>query len=325
MRLGFSVRVLGKPGLRAYDGRRAASLPHLSVSLAHLRDVFAYLASARISMYRMAPDLAPYVTHPEWPVLHHQIDECRSELADAGALARAGGLRLSIHAPAHVALASADSAVVEQSTALLAVLAGLLDAMNQPAEAVIVVHSGGFAGGLHATIGRWVATWDRLPAAVRRRLVLEHDADGLTLPDALHIHAVTGVPVVFDYLHFLLNNPEGWTVREAVEQALASWPADVRPKVHFASQRTELRAVRKIDEQSGRQRWVLSPPRPGHHADYLNPWEFARFVQTSAGLRDFDVLLEAKAGDLALLHLRADLERYTPAVCALLDPAEVAG
>ena len=48
-------------------------------------------------------------------------------------------------------------------------------------------------------------------------------------------------------------------------------------------------------------------------------------MQTGEGLRDFDVLLEAKAGDLALLRLRADLERYTPAVCALLDPAEVAG
>ena len=68
---------------------------------------------------------------------------------------------------------------------------------------------------------------------------------------------------------------------------------------------------------------MLSPPRPGHHADYLNPWEFAHFVQAGAGLRDFDVLLEAKAGDLALLRLRADLQRYAPTVCRLLHPAEV--
>ncbi len=54
MRLGFSVRVLGKPGLRGYDGRRAANSPHLSVSLAHLRDVLSYLEASRIGMYRMA-------------------------------------------------------------------------------------------------------------------------------------------------------------------------------------------------------------------------------------------------------------------------------
>ena len=162
-----------------------------------------------------------------------------------------------------------------------------------------------------------------MPPQVRGRLALEHDAEGLTLPAALRIHAATGVPVVFDYLHFLLNNPDGWTVGEALQKALGSWRADVRPKVHFASPRTELRAVRKLDERSRRARWVLSPPRPGHHADYLNPWEFARFAQAGVALRDFDVLLEAKAGDLALLRLRADLQRYAPAAYALLDPAEV--
>ena len=323
MRLGFSVRVLGRPGLRAYDGRRAPSLPHLSVSLAHLRDVFAYLASAGIAMYRMAPDLAPYATHPDWPSLHHQVDECRAELAEIGGLARDEALRLSFHAPSHVVLASPDPDVVARSTALLAILAELLDAMEQPPEAVIVVHGGGSGGDPEAAISRWVCAWERLPTEIRRRLVLEHDAESLTLPAALRIHAATGVPVVFDYLHFLLNNPNGWTVGAALQKALGSWPGNVQPKAHFATQRTELRAVHKLDERSGRARWVLSPPRPGHHADYLNPWEFARFAQAGAGLRDFDVLLEAKAGDLALLRLRADLQRYTPAVCALLHPAEM--
>ena len=85
--------------------------------------------------------------------------------------------------------------------------------------------------------------------------------------------------------------------------------------------RYELRAVRRGDESSGRRHWVLSPPRPGHHADSLNPWEFASLVQAGSGLRDFDVLLEAKAGDLALLRLKADLERYLPAVYDVLEPA----
>ena len=319
MRLGFSVRVLGKPGLRAYDSRRAPSSPHLSVSLAHLRDVFAYLASAGITMYRMAPDLAPYATHPDWPLLHHQLDECRGELAEVGALACEQGLRLSFHAPSHVALASTDGAVVEQSAALLGVLAGILDAMCQPREAIIVVHSGGLSGGLDAAIGRWVAAWDRLPATVQARLALEHDADGLSVPAALRVHAATGVPVVFDYLHFLLHNPEDWTLRDALEHALGTWPAGVRPKTHFATQRTELRAVHRLDEVSGRRKWFLTPPRSGHHADFLSPWEFAAFARAGSGLRDFDVLLEAKAGDLALLRLREDLARFIPAVHDLVD------
>jgi UV DNA damage endonuclease len=294
------------------------------VSLAQLGDIFTYLAETGIRMYRMAPDLAPYVTHPDWPELHHQIEDCRRELQEIGVLARAGGLRLSFHAPSHVALASIDEGVVQQSFAFLAVLAALLDAMGQSEEAVIVVHSGGFFGGPEATIDRWLHAWEQLAEPIRRRLVLEHDADNLSVPAALRINAATGVPIVFDLLHFRLNNLEGWTVRDALGAALDTWPASITPKVHFATPRTELRATHRLDETSGRRRWILSPPRPGHHADYLNPWEFGSFVEAGAGLRDFDIMLEAKAGDLALLRLRADLQRYLPHVAGQLDSLECA-
>jgi UV DNA damage endonuclease len=325
MRLGFSVRVIGKPGLRAYDGRRPQNWPHLSVSLAHLHDIFAYLRSIGVGMYRMAPELAPYATHPDWPALHNQLEECRSELLDVGASAVADRLRLSFHAPSHIALASADPIVVERSVVLLELMAGILDGMALPPEAVIVVHIGGLAGGVEAAIGRWATAWERLSQAVRRRLVLEHEDDGLTLPDALRLHAVTGVPLVFDYLHFLLNNPQDWSVREGLAQALGTWPAQITPKTHFATPRTELRAFQRLDEVNGRRRWLLAAPRAGHHADFLNPWEFGHFLEAGAGLRDFDVMLEAKAGDLALLRLRDDVRRYLPAILPLLDPAEVSG
>ncbi len=270
-------------------------------------------------MYRMASDLAPYVTHPEWPALHAQLEECRDDLHDVGELARDQGLRLTFHAPSHVALASSEPLVVERSLEALGVLTGLLDGMGLGPEAVIVIHSGGLAGGYDAAISRWVYAWERLPDMVRRRLVLEHGDEGLTLPAALRLHAATGVPVVFDYLHFRLHNPEGWDIKDGLEYALATWPEHVRPKVHFSSPRTEMRAVQRLDEASGRRRWVLSAPRPGHHADFLNPWEFAGFAATGVGLRDFDVMLEAKACDLALLRLRDDLARYIPDAYTLLD------
>ena len=49
------------------------------------------------------------------------------------------------------------------------------------------------------------------------------------------------------------------------------------------------------------------------HADFCNPFEFATFMRVAEGL-DFDVMLEAKAKDLALLRLRPDLLRYAPDV-----------
>lgn len=50
LRLGFPVKVLGKPGLKSNDTRRWQQSPHLRVSLAYVRDIFAYLEERDISI-----------------------------------------------------------------------------------------------------------------------------------------------------------------------------------------------------------------------------------------------------------------------------------
>lgn len=318
MRLGFAVRILGRPGLRAYDTRRPPNTPHLSVSLAHLHDVFAYLASIDVTFYRMSADLAPYATHPSLPQFHQQIDECTAELAAVGSIARQQALRLSFHAPLHVQLSTEHAGLARQSAETLILLATLLDSMGLDTDAVVVVHVGGLLGDVDATIRRWVRCFERLPCTVQRRLALEHEDDGASLAVALRIHAATGVPLIFDYLHFCLNNPERWHLAEALAAALMTWPHTQTPKIHFSSPRTELQAVERIDAATDRRRWVLKPPRPGHHADFLNVWEFASLIQAAQGQRDFDIMLEAKAGDVALLRLRHDLQRYVPEIATWL-------
>jgi UV DNA damage endonuclease len=47
------------------------------------------------------------------------------------------------------------------------------------------------------------------------------------------------------------------------------------------------------------------------HADFCHPFEFITFMRLAVGL-NFDVMLEAKAKDLALVRLRLDLLRYAP-------------
>jgi UV DNA damage endonuclease len=50
-------------------------------------------------------------------------------------------------------------------------------------------------------------------------------------------------------------------------------------------------------------------PQLRAHADLVDPIAFEDFVVETARGLDFDVMLEAKAKDLALLALRAALER----------------
>jgi UV DNA damage endonuclease len=94
---------------------------------------------------------------------------------------------------------------------------------------------------------------------------------------------------------------------------LATWPAGVRPKVHFSSPRTELRELKRKDPKNRKTTTVLLPPLWTGHADFCHPFEFITFLRLCTGL-DFDVMLEAKSKDLALVRLRLDLAKYAPDV-----------
>ena len=312
-RLGFPVTVMGRAELKSHDARRWQSGPHLKVSLGHLDGVLDYLAKHRIGMYRMSSDLAPYATHPDMPQFHGMVRESAAELAAFGAKARRLGVRLSFHPSQFVLLNSPDPELTAKSVWDLRSQAEMLDAMEQGPEAVVVTHVGGSYGNREAGRARWARAWEGLPEPVRRRLVLEHDDTRFGAADTLWIHDRTGVPLVFDHQHFRCLNPEGLGLREALERMLATWPAGVRPKVHFSSPRTEMRRVVRKDRKSGKPREALLPPVWTGHADFVHPWEFIGFMREAEGLA-FDVMLEAKVKDLALLRLRADLLDYAPDV-----------
>lgn len=311
-RLGFAVKVLGVAGMKSNDSRRWASNPHLKVSLGYVEQVLDYLGRNRITMYRLSSDLAPYATHPDMPQFHSMVAESARELQAVGEQAKRLDIRLSFHPSQFIVLNSPDADLVKKSIADLVSQADMLDRMELGPEAVLVIHVGGIYGDPATSRARWVDTWRVLPEAVRRRLVLENDDLRFSAADVLWIHQYTGVRLVFDYQHFWCLNPERLDLRATLASFVATWPTGVVPKIHFSSPRTEMREVKRKDK-SGKVKPVLLPPVFTGHADFCNPFEFATFMRTAAGL-PFDVMLEAKAKDLALLRLRGDLLRYAPDV-----------
>jgi UV DNA damage endonuclease len=179
--------------------------------------------------------------------------------------------------------------------------AELLDAMEQGPESVVVIHLGGAYGDKPSAMRRFQENFPRLSEAGRRRLVIENDETIYTVADCLRVHEATGVPVVFDHQHHLLN-PGSLSVSEAAQAALRTWRAGVVPKVHFSSPKLDSRLVKRGKKE------IEAPPLLSQHADYIHPWEFGGFLE-QAGEGTFDVMLEAKMKDAALLKLRADLRR----------------
>ncbi len=315
LRLGFPVKVMARPDLKSNDTRRWQKGPHLRTSLEHLDAILDHLRERRISMYRMSSDLAPYATHPDMPQFHGMVAESDAELHAIGAKARMLDIRLSFHPSQYVLLNSPDPDLTRRSIWDLSSQAEMLDRMELGPEAVLVTHVGGAYGNAEASRARWTATWFTLPEHVRRRLVLEHDDIRFSAADTLWIHGETGVRLVFDYQHHWCLNPTGLDARDVLRRMLATWPAGQRPKIHFSSPRTELRELVRVDKKTGRRKKVLVPPIWTGHADFTNPFEFARFMRDAAGLV-FDVMLEGKSKDLSLLKLRPDLLRYAPDVAA---------
>ena len=302
-RLGFAVKVLGRPGLKANDSRRWQSGPHLRVSLGYLDAIFDLLAESGIRMYRISSDIAPYVTHPDLPQFHHQLEESAEELAALGVRARALGLRLSMHPSQYVVLNSPDERIAAAAVRDFAFHADFLDALGLGPEATVVTHVGGVYGDREAARARWVERYLALPDHVRRRLVLENDEISWGVPDTLAIHAATGVPLVFDILHHRTLNPGGLDPIDACRACLATWPAGQVPKIHYSSQRQDDRQVTRRHRATGERTATMVAPKPGQHHDWIDPEDFLAFLHATDGLR-FDAMLEAKQKDLAVLRLR---------------------
>ena len=340
LRLGFPVKVMGKPGLKSNDTRRWQAGPHLKCSLEHVDKILDYLKSVDLDMYRLSSDLAPYATHPDMPQFHNMVTESDAELAAFGRKARELDIRLSFHPSQYVLLNSPNPELTAKSIWDLSSQAEMLDRMGLDDEAVMVTHVGGVYDDPEASRARWIEGWEKCPEHVRRRLVLENDDIRFSCADVLWIHERTGVRLIFDYQHMWCLNPERLDMRETLEKFLASWPAGVRPKIHFSSPRTEMRELKqkitpkqraaaiagKAKPRKGevtkapvkataRIKTVLRPPIWTGHADFTNPFEFSTFMRMAEGL-EFDVMMEGKSKDISLLKLRPDLLRFAPDVAA---------
>jgi UV DNA damage endonuclease len=306
VRLGFAVKVLGAGGLPSHDTRRWQSGPHLRHSLQALDGVLSYLDAQDIRMYRMTASLAPYATHPDLPRFHGQIEECATELAAVGARARALDIRLSSHPGQYVVLNSENPDVVDAAIRDLESQAALMDAMGLGDEAVVVLHVGGGQGD---ALGRFEAGYARLSGAARARLVIENDDRTFGLGAVLELARRTGARVVWDILHHHCHNPDAIPDREALELALATWPTTVTPKIHYSTPKTALAQRRRKVGRRTVSEWVL--PQLRAHADLIDPIAFGQFLRGTAAGLDFDVMLEAKGKDLALLRLREQIEQET--------------
>lgn len=317
MRLGFAVKVLGREGLKSNDSRRWQNSPHLRTSIEYIHLIFDYLAHAQISMYRLSSDFAPYLTHPDMPQFHNQLEEARDELVALGKRASEMDLRLSFHPSQYILLNSPNEKLTQTSMRDIDAQARILDMMGQGDDAVVVTHVGGVYGERDAARQRFIDRFHLLPEAAKRRVVLENDDVSWGVDDVMRIHEATGIRCIFDHQHHNCFNPDGRDVVDACCDILQTWDRG-RPKIHFSTPRLEDRIIERRDKTTKKIVKSTAAPLASQHADMIDARIFVPFAREVAarfgGEVPFDVMCEAKAKDLAVIQLRDELKRMAPEI-----------
>jgi UV DNA damage endonuclease len=251
----------------------------LGGNLSCLREQLVYNLQHGIQYFRISSDLVPFASHPVCDFPWQRF--FRLQFKEIGSVIAEHGMRVTMHPDQFILINSLDGGIYERSAAELVYHARVLDLMGLDGTHKVQIHVGGVYGDKEAGVSRFAKRYGKLPAAVKRRLVVENDERSYGLADCMEVSARTGIPVVFDTLHHAANN-RGEGLREALVAAGSTWKEeDGLPMVDYSSQK-----------KGGRL---------GAHAYALDPDDFRNFLRASRGL-DRDVMLEVKNKERSALE-----------------------
>ena len=245
-------------------------------------------------LLRMASSILPAYTHPAIRPLYAEPDlrrDVEAGLSEAGALARARGVRLSLHPGPFCILASRNPAALQNGIEDLDYHAELMALMGygtgwHPHGAHINIHVGARDPG----IAGWRESLPKVSKVARNLVTVENDENAFGLDAVLQLADL--VPVVLDIHHH-------WV--ESGGQYIE--PEDPR----IIRIRESWRGVRPVAHVSVSRETVL----PGHDPEALP--DFARLRESGHSWRDLaahsDLMWNRALNDLVARHLAwADFE-----------------
>lgn len=285
---------LGKKGILTGRAMRAATLKQKGVgyaselALLNAQDLLTILkwnVANEIYFFRLGSDLFPWGNKMDVSKLPN-FDTICSVLASCGQYAKDNGIRITTHPGPFNLLASPKEDVVINTIKDLEMHALLFDLMglSRTPYNKINIHVGATYGDKYTASETWCKNFKRLSEGVQSRLTIENDdkANMYSVKD-LHelIHANVGIPIVFDYHHHTFNDG-GQSAKEALQLAMSTWKG-ITPVVHYSESKS-------LHENN-------NTINPRAHSDFVT-----NYIDTFGF--DIDIMIEAKAKELALLNYR---------------------
>jgi UV DNA damage endonuclease len=252
-----------------------------------LRTIY-YNIAHEIQLYRLSSSIVPLATHPE--VEFDYINLFRDMWEELGLLIKKHGLRVSFH-PNQFTLFTSDKPHITDNAVLdMQYHYSLLEAMGVEENSFLNIHVGGAYGDKEKAIGRFHENIKKLTLSIKQHMTLENDDKTYTTKETLAVCEKERIPLVFDYHHHQANSGEE-LVENLLPAVFATWKhTNIPPKVHISSPKSEkeFRA----------------------HADFVALSFVKPFFDTAKKIGyDFDVMIESKHKDQALLQLMEEMAK----------------
>lgn len=259
---------------------------------ADLLPILKWNAANGIHFFRIGSGMFPFMDHPTLGYGMGALSPKHSEsittsLAAAGAYAKTHGIRLSCHPGPYTCIASPDHDIVDKSILCLRMHSLIADLLGCGDEFAINIHVGGVYGDKTDTAKRFADSFNSLPLNIQNRLTVENDdkASMWSMSDLYELlwSRCQRLKLVLDIHHHRFCKRE--LLHHAADMAFTTWDGFCEiPKVHYSESKVGA--------------------RPQAHSDYV----LERIPELSSTV-EYDVMIEAKAKDLALLQYR---KAYAP-------------
>lgn len=294
-----------------------------------------------IRVLRMSSEMAPHITNPR---LMKKADKTKplklvwsmkpfaKKMKEIGAFVKQHGHRLTFHPGQYVVIGSPNPQVVINSIRDLYWHSLVMDMMGLPLDCVINIHGGGIYGDKESAIDRWVKTFNKMPIAAKRRIVIENDEESYSIEDVLDISrrvefqkgmvrnsdkngqpSVYKIPVTFDVFHYYCYN-KTLLRRYNIDLAAHKKSAADHDLAEMEIQRTLDELLPDVVSTWGKRRpkmhisEQLKGGSLGAHSDYVRniPIEMLRIAKKHG----IDIMIEAKKKEAAVLYLMKKYKRW---------------
>jgi UV DNA damage endonuclease len=260
-----------------------------------------------IKVFRFSSDIFPHLSNPMLGELlgieiPYSIEFAKPLLQEIGALTRKYGHRITFHPGQFNQLGTESPETLQKTIDDLTAHATILEMMDAPPDSIMILHGGGMYCkrgedpkiAKQRSLRRWTANYHSLPEFVRKRVVLENCEKCYSVDDLLPICLENNIPLVFDTHHYDCYNilhPDDLQTPISNHLFLnicKTW-GDKRPKLHISQQ---------------------GEGRIGHHSDYIS--ELPDYLLEWSTIKPFDLMIEAKHKELAVLDLYRKYPQFVP-------------